>query len=133
MSSSDQISCLTKEADRRVTVYYFYLVDEAFGPAFMKVCAYFPYPIKIWLNGHEHSKRAATAAGIGFTQLDNGFAITEDPTGLQRICDSLGPGTIRVFCERWWTRLPLPPSRTPTPDCLAVLRARRAPVLHRLP
>jgi len=37
------------KADRRVTAYYFYLVDEVFGPAFIKVCAYFPYPVKIWL------------------------------------------------------------------------------------
>jgi hypothetical protein len=96
------------KADRRVTAYYFYLVDEAFGPAFVKVCAYFPYPIKIWLNGHEYAKRAASAAGIGFTQLDNGFATTDDPAGLQQICDRLGSGTIRVFCERWWARLPLP-------------------------
>jgi hypothetical protein len=22
----------------------------------VKVCAYFPYPIKIWLNGHEYSR-----------------------------------------------------------------------------
>jgi hypothetical protein len=37
------------KADRRVNAYYFYLVDEVFGPAFIKVCAYFPYPIKICL------------------------------------------------------------------------------------
>jgi hypothetical protein len=30
------------KADRRVTCYYFYLWDEDFGPAFVKVCAYFP-------------------------------------------------------------------------------------------
>ena len=30
------------KADRRVTCYYFYLWDEDFGPAFIKVCAYFP-------------------------------------------------------------------------------------------
>jgi hypothetical protein len=30
------------KADRRVTAYYFYVVDEVFGPAFVKVCAYFP-------------------------------------------------------------------------------------------
>ena len=35
------------KADRRVMAYYSYLVDEVFGPAFIKVCAYFPYPIKI--------------------------------------------------------------------------------------
>ena len=96
------------KADRRVTAYYFYLVDEVFGPAFVKVCAYFPYPVKIWLNGHEYAKRAATAAGIGFTELDNGFAATDDPAGLQRLCGGLGPGTIKGFCERWWARLPLP-------------------------
>src|SRR4029453_8514058 len=95
-------------SDRRVTAYYFYVVDEVFGPAFVKVCAYFPYPCKIWLNGHEFAKRAAAKAGIGFTELDNGFATTDDPAGLQRICETLGPGTIKGFCERWWARLPLP-------------------------
>ena len=80
------------KADRRVTAYYFYVVDEVFGPAFVKVCAYFPYPVKIWLNGHEYAKRAATAAGIGFTELDNGFATSDDPAGLQQLCDGLGPG-----------------------------------------
>jgi hypothetical protein len=96
------------KADRRVSAYYFYVVDEVFGPAFVKVCAYFPYPLKIWLNGHEYAKRQAADAGIGFTALDNGFATCEDPVGLQRLCDGLGPQVIRGFCERWWARLPLP-------------------------
>ena len=30
------------KADRRVSCCYFYLWDEDFGPAFIKVCAYFP-------------------------------------------------------------------------------------------
>jgi hypothetical protein len=94
------------KADRRVTAYYFYVVDEAFGPAFIKICAYFPYPVKIWLNGHEYTKRKA--AEITFTELDNEFATTEDPAGLQDLCDTLTAGTIRVFCERWWAMLPLP-------------------------
>ena len=83
--------------DRRVTVFYFYLWDDDFGPAFIKVCAYFPYPIKIWVNGHEWAKRQATRAGIGFTELSNGFAATPIPAALQAICDRLGPGTIQVF------------------------------------
>src|SRR5215472_9946389 len=37
------------KADRRVTCYYFYLWDADFGPAFIKVCSYFPYPAKIWV------------------------------------------------------------------------------------
>ena len=96
------------KADRRVTCFYFYVWDTDFGPAFIKVCAYFPYPIKVWLNGHEWAKRQATQAGIGFTELSNGFATATDPAALQAICDRLGPATIGVFFERWMSRLPLP-------------------------
>jgi hypothetical protein len=96
------------KTDRRVTCYYFYLWDEDFGPAFIKVCAYFPYPAKIWVNGHEWAKRQALRAGIGFTALSNGFASCDDPDGLQAICDRLQPGTIEVFAQRWLHRLPMP-------------------------
>jgi hypothetical protein len=100
------------KADRRVTCYYFYLWDEGFGPAFIKVCAYFPYPAKIWVNGHEWAKRQAAKAGIAFTELSNGFASCDDPAALQRICDRLQPGTIEVFAQRWLHRLPLPFTRS---------------------
>jgi hypothetical protein len=96
------------KADRRVTCYYFYLWDENFGPAFIKVCAYFPYPAKIWVNGHEWAKRQAVKAGIAFTELANGFASCDDPAGLQQICDRLQPGTIEVFAQRWLHRIPMP-------------------------
>ncbi len=100
------------KADRRVTCYYFYLWDEDFGPGFIKICAYFPYPGKVWINGHEWAKRQATKAGIGFTELSNGFAACDDPQALQDICDRLGPGTINVFIQRWLARLPLPLTET---------------------
>jgi hypothetical protein len=96
------------KADRRVTCFYLYVWDIDFGPAFIKICTYFPYPIKVWLNGHEWAKRQAAQAGIGFTELSNGFASCADPTALQAICDRLGPGCIEVFFERWMSRLPLP-------------------------
>ncbi|MGH9252112.1 MAG: hypothetical protein ACRD0W_21730 [Acidimicrobiales bacterium] len=96
------------KADRRVSCFYFYLWDEDFGPAFIKVCAYFPYPVKVWLNGHEWAKRQAMRAGVGFSELSNGFASCDDPAGLQAICDRLGSGAITVFFERWMSRLPLP-------------------------
>lgn len=99
--------CFTK-ADRRVSCYYFYLWDADFGPAFLKVCAYFPYPAKVWPGGHEWAKRQAARAGIGFTELSNGFVACDDSRGLQAICDRLGPGTIDVFVQRWLARLPLP-------------------------
>ena len=94
--------------DRRVTVYYFYLWDANFGPAFIKICTWCPWPVKIWVNGHEWAKQQARKIGLAFTELSNGFASCEDPGLLQRICDVLQPGTIEVFFQRWLHRLPLP-------------------------
>jgi len=98
-------------AERRVTCYYFYVWDEGFGPAFIKICAYFPYPGKIWFNGHEWAKRQAARVGVSFRELSNGFASCDDAAALQDICDRLGSGHIQVFAERWWARLPLPFTR----------------------
>jgi len=94
--------------DRRVTVYYFYLHDAGFGPAFIKVCTYCPWPVKVWVNGHEWARQQARRLGLGFTELSSGFAACDDPGLLQRICDSLQPGSIEVFFQRWLHRLPLP-------------------------
>lgn len=96
------------KAERRVTCYYFYLVDARFGPGFLKICSYFPYPMKVWINGHEWSKRQATKAGIAFTELANGFASCADPAALQQICDRLGPAEIQAFFDRWMAKIPTP-------------------------
>src|SRR5438105_10101072 len=54
------------KADRRVSAFYFYVWDDDFGPGFVKICSYFPYPAKVWVNGHEWAKRQAIKADIGF-------------------------------------------------------------------
>jgi hypothetical protein len=97
----------TKE-QRRVSVFYVYIWDTAMGSGFIKICSYFPYPVKAWINGHEWAKRQALAAGIGFTALSNGFASCADPAALQDICDRFGPGTVQVWFERWMAKIPLP-------------------------
>jgi hypothetical protein len=107
-STGNQVWYSFAKADRRVTCFYFYIWDTQFGGSFIKVCAYFPYPIKVWLNGHEWAKQQARHAGIGFTELSNGFATCEDPARLQAICGSLGPEQIQEYFERWTHRLPLP-------------------------
>src|SRR5579859_7339195 len=99
------------KADRRVTVYYFYLLDPAFGVGFIKICSYFPYPLKMWVNGHEWAKRQATAAGLAFTELANGFATCADAARLQAICDRLSPAKLQAFFNYWITRIPCPFTR----------------------
>ena len=99
------------KADRRVTVYYFYILDPDFGLGFIKICSYFPYPLKMWVNGHEWAKRQATAAGLPFTELANGFATCEAPAHLQAICDRLSPARLQAFFNYWITRIPCPFTR----------------------
>lgn len=93
---------------RRVGVYYFYVHDPDFGPGFIKICTYFPYPAKVWLNGHEWAKRQALGAGVPFTALSNGFAACPEPRALQRICDGFRPRHVQAFFERWMAVIPTP-------------------------
>ena len=79
-----------------VNHFYFYCVDDDFGPFFLKFCSYFPYNAKLCINGNEWAKRQAAKAGIGFTALDNGFAAVDDPAALQAICDRA-----RRRADRW--------------------------------
>jgi len=54
-----------------VNQYYFYLVDDGFGPLFIKFSSYFPYQAKVCLNGHEYVKRQLSKAGISLDAADN--------------------------------------------------------------
>jgi hypothetical protein len=97
--------------ERRVNAYYFYVHDRDFGPGFIKICSYFPYPAKVRVNGHERARRQAAAAGIAFTEPANGFASCDDPAALQAICDRLGPADVQAFSGRWTAVIPAPFTR----------------------
>jgi len=94
--------------ERRVGIYYFYVLDREFGPGFIKICTYFPYPAKVWLNGHEWAKRQARKAKIDFTELANGFAGCDRPERLQAICDRFGPDDVQGFFDHWINVIPTP-------------------------
>jgi hypothetical protein len=91
-----------------VNHYYSYLWDPDFGPAFIKTNAYAPWPVWVYLNGHEFAKRQLEKAGVAYEALDNGFRSCEDPCRLQQVCDRLGPGAVKSFWWRWCRRLPSP-------------------------
>ncbi|MBW2006329.1 MAG: hypothetical protein JRI72_17355 [Deltaproteobacteria bacterium] len=91
-----------------VNYYYFYLNDTNFGPAFIKICSYVPFPIKVYINGHEWVKRQLEKKGIAFEALDNGFLSCSDPQSLQKISDQLTSSQIESFFYKWIARLPYP-------------------------
>jgi hypothetical protein len=87
---------------------YFYVHDAEWGPAFLKVGTYLPYPVRVCLNGHEWAKQQLRREGVAFTGLDNGFRWCADPARLQQVCDALGPADVQAFFDRWVDRLPWP-------------------------
>src|SRR6266702_4382816 len=91
-----------------VNHFYFYAVDDDFGPFFLKFSTYFPYNAKLCINGNEWAKRQAAKAGIAYEALDNGFQWCDDPKRLQRICDRLGPTHIDRLLRKWLAVLPHP-------------------------
>lgn len=91
-----------------VNHYYFYCVDENFGPFFLKFCSYFPYNAKLCLNGHEYAKRQLDRENISYQALDNGIQTCANPKRLRAICDGLSADQIDALLRKWLQRLPHP-------------------------
>jgi hypothetical protein len=91
-----------------VNHFYFYAVDDDFGPFFVKFGTYFPYTAKVCLNGHEYVKRQLTKRGIPYEALDNGILSCRDPRYVQARCDGLSAAKIDAFVAKWLRRLPHP-------------------------
>ena len=88
--------------------YYFYVQDIDWGPGFLKIGTYIPYPIKLCLNGHEWVKQQLRRERISFEALDNGFVSCRRPDRLQELCNSLESSHVQAFYDRWSRRLPWP-------------------------
>jgi hypothetical protein len=88
--------------------WYFYFADPEWGPAFVKICSYAPYPLWCCANGHEWAKCQLAKAGIGFEALDNGLRSVEDPAVAHRICARLGAGHLRALLARMMAVVPDP-------------------------
>src|SRR5215831_2725494 len=96
------------QSSAMVNHYYFYGVDRDFGPFFLKFCSYFPYNGKLYLNGHEYTKRQLDRKKIDYEPLDNGVRSCSDVGKLKKICDDLSSEKIDAFFRKWLRLLPHP-------------------------
>ena len=71
--------------------------DPEWRPAYIKTCAYAPWPVWVYLNGHEWAKRQAQKAGLCFEALDNGFRSVADADVLAEICNRLCAHDVHCF------------------------------------
>jgi hypothetical protein len=91
-----------------VNQYYFYGLDEDFGPFFLKFSSYFPYSARLCLNGHEYVKRQLAKEGIAYEPLANGIRTCADPARMQALASGLTAEKIDAFLRKWLARLPHP-------------------------
>lgn len=96
------------ESTAMVNQYYFYAVDEDFGPFFLKYSSYFPYGAKLCFNGHEYLKRQLAKEKIGYEELANGILRCDNPQRMQQLANALTPFRIERFLRKWQQQLPCP-------------------------
>jgi hypothetical protein len=84
---------------RWVNLYYFYLQHPQCGRIFLRVCPYFPFNARLWMNGHDWLASRLRAEGIAFQQRDNAFSHCADPERLQQLANAFGPEDITATVE----------------------------------
>ena len=62
-----------------VNHYYFYVHDRDWGPAFLKIGTYLPYPVKLCLNGQSGSSSASVAIAFALRASTMGFSPAPTP------------------------------------------------------
>jgi hypothetical protein len=97
-----------KKVDRRVTVYYFYALDEEWCPTFLKMAAYFRCPTQAsrgatGTSGASASSTRPTSATLAWPTY---FAAVDDPEALQRLCWRLAGPQVGDLFQRWRARVP---------------------------
>lgn len=90
---------------RWVDPYNFYIHDRAWGRMFVRMCPYFPFPARVYLNQHHGLAQRLEERGIGFLPCANAFLRSQDPDKLQQLADSLQPQDIRRCAQKGLTYL----------------------------
>jgi hypothetical protein len=95
---NNQTGYLEKRVEqRRCRHYYVYYLDEEFGQMYVRVQAWFPFEIQIYINGREWLARQLDQQGIRYDKVDNCFWWIEQVAEAQ----ALG----QKFAHREWPRV----------------------------
>jgi hypothetical protein len=90
---------------RWVHQYNFYLNDAQWGRMFIRVCPYFPFPVRLCLNQHYWLAQQMRRKGIRYRQSTNAFSQCSDPDALQQLADSLTADDLQRCGQKWLQQL----------------------------
>ncbi len=83
--------------ERKCVHHYLYLIDPEFGFMHVRLQAWIPYEIQVYVNGREWLARQLDKAGIGYRRHDNALLAIDDLEAASKLCDR--------FAHRAWPRL----------------------------
>jgi hypothetical protein len=90
--------------ERKCVHHYVYLIDPEFGFMHVRVQAWIPYEIQIYINGREWLARQLDAAGVGYRRYDNALLSVEDLEVADTLCEKLAhrswPRLLNAFARR---------------------------------
>ena len=95
--------------ERKCVHHYLYLMDAEFGFMHVRLQAWIPYEIQVYVNGREWLARQLDKAGIGYRRHDNALLAIDDLEAAGRLCDR--------FAHRAWPRLLNAFARRMNPVC----------------
>ena len=85
--------------------YNFYIQDADWGRMFIRVCPYFPFPVRLCLNQHYWLAQQMRRKAIRFRQSTNAFSQCSDPDMLQQFADSLITDDLQRCGQTWLPHL----------------------------
>jgi hypothetical protein len=86
-----------KKDYRRCLVLYVYLAHATLGLIHVKLEAWFPLTMQVYVNGHDWLARKLDAAGLTYEQADNAFVRLGDAAAAQKCADR--------FVKQNWPKL----------------------------
>jgi len=76
-----------RPAQRKCLQLYFYFLDRQLGLIHVKLQTWFPFPLQVYVNGHDWLARRLDRRGVDYTKRDNVFVHLDDPARAQKIAD----------------------------------------------
>jgi hypothetical protein len=76
-----------RPAKRKCLQLYYYFTDRQLGLIHVKLQTWFPFPLQVYVNGHEWLARRLDRHGLRYLKSDNVFLQVSDLVRAQRLAD----------------------------------------------
>jgi hypothetical protein len=88
-------------APRQQRVLYYYFLDPQFGLIHVRLQTWLPFPVQVYVNGHEWLAQQMVQQQLGFVQQHNAFTQLDDPAAAQRLADRFARLHWPKLLDRW--------------------------------